>query len=397
MVEGAASSVMRHKGSNGHAPISVARSSARRPSPLLPPPAAARRRRPPPTTPLAGLDARATFSPRSSLCDRAVPREVVARAPTRIDLGGGWTDVPPYCDREGGFVCNVAITRYAVARLSNSDVRRTSSVNATDESSVNPVDAPLVRAVLKRTGLTGVNVSIENDFPLGAGLGGSSAASAALLGALAEWRGQSLQRVAIAEEGRRIEVEELGVPGGRQDHYAATHGGALALTFTTDVAVRRIPLSTQAREDLTSRSILVYTGESRISGDTITAVLGAYEAGEPRVVDALRRMRDLAQEMAAALERADLDAVGELVHEHWEYQRALHPWIPTPRIDEIVARARRAGALGAKAMGASGGGCVLVIARSSNAEQVRDAIGSLGEIINFGVDFDALTILRSAQ
>lgn len=326
-----------------------------------------------------------------------MPREVVARAPTRIDLGGGWTDVPPYCDREGGFVCNVAITRYAVARLSNSDVRRTSSVNATDESSVNPVDAPLVRAVLKRTGLTGVNVSIENDFPLGAGLGGSSAASAALLGALAEWRGQSLQRVAIAEEGRRIEVEELGVPGGRQDHYAATHGGALALTFTTDVAVRRIPLSTQAREDLTSRSILVYTGESRISGDTITAVLGAYEAGEPRVVDALRRMRDLAQEMAAALERADLDAVGELVHEHWEYQRALHPWIPTPRIDEIVARARRAGALGAKAMGASGGGCVLVIARSSNAEQVRDAIGSLGEIINFGVDFDALTILRSAQ
>lgn len=305
--------------------------------------------------------------------------------------------MPPYCDREGGFVCNVAITRYAVARLSNSDVRRTSSVNATDESSVNPVDAPLVRAVLKRTGLTGVNVSIENDFPLGAGLGGSSAASAALLGALAEWRGQSLQRVAIAEEGRRIEVEELGVPGGRQDHYAATHGGALALTFTTDVAVRRIPLSTQAREDLTSRSILVYTGESRISGDTITAVLGAYEAGEPRVVDALRRMRDLAQEMAAALERADLDAVGELVHEHWEYQRALHPWIPTPRIDEIVARARRAGALGAKAMGASGGGCVLVIARSSNAEQVRDAIGSLGEIINFGVDFDALTILRSAQ
>lgn len=315
-------------------------------------------------------------------------REVIARAPTRIDLGGGWTDVPPYCDREGGFVCNVAITRYAVARLSaTSDLRATS---------VNSADAPLVRAALKRAGINGVTVRIENDFPVAAGLGGSSAASAALLGALAEWRGESWQPTTIAEEGRRIEVEELGVAGGRQDHYAATHGGALALTFTTSVAVRRIPISTKARNDLTTRSILVYTGQSRISGDTITAVLGAYEAGESRVVHALRRMRELAKDMAVALERSDLDAVGELVKEHWVHQRALHPSIPTPRIDEIVARSLHAGALGAKAMGASGGGCVLVIARSNNVEQIRDAVKPLGQTLDFGIDEDALTIVRGA-
>lgn len=315
-------------------------------------------------------------------------REVVARAPTRIDLGGGWTDVPPYCDREGGFVCNVAITRYAVARLSSAADARAASVNASD--------APLVRAAMKGADINGVTVSLENDFPIGAGLGGSSAASAALLGALAEWRGESWQPAAIAEEGRRIEVEELGVAGGRQDHYAATHGGALALTFTTRVAVRRIPMSTRARNDLAARSILVYTGQSRISGDTITAVLGAYEAGESRVVQALRRMRELAKDMAAALERSDLDSVGELVKEHWVHQRALHPSIPTPRIDEIVARSLAAGALGAKAMGASGGGCVLVIARSNNVEQIRDVLKPLGQILDFGVDADALTIVRGA-
>jgi D-glycero-alpha-D-manno-heptose-7-phosphate kinase len=318
-----------------------------------------------------------------------VSREVVARAPTRIDLGGGWTDVPPYCDREGGFVCNVAITRYAVATLSAATDARTSSANA--------ADAPLVRAVLKRAGINGLRVSIENDFPIGAGLGGSSAASAALLGGLAEWRGESWQPTTIAEEGRRIEVEELGVAGGRQDHYAATHGGALALTFTTRVAVRRIPLSAQLHNDLTSRTFLAYTGESRISGDTITAVLGAYEAGESRVVNALRRMRELAKDMATALERSDLDAVGELVKEHWVHQRSLHPSIPTPRIDEIVSRALNAGALGAKAMGASGGGCVLVIARSNNVEQIRDAVKPLGQILDFGVDEDALTIVRGAS
>jgi D-glycero-alpha-D-manno-heptose-7-phosphate kinase len=335
-----------------------------------------------------------------------VSREVIARAPTRIDLGGGWTDVPPYCDREGGFVCNVAITRYAVATLtdvrrtasaSDDTVRLTRSVNATDSRGVSAADAPLVRAALKRSGVNGVSVTLDNDFTIAAGLGGSSAASAALLGALAEWRGKPWKPAEIAEEGRRIEVEDLGVAGGRQDHYAATHGGALALTFTTKVDVRRIPLSSKTRAELASRSILVYTGQSRISGDTITAVLGAYEARERRVVDALARMRELAHEMAAALERSDLDALGGLVKEHWEHQRSLDPSIPTPRIDEIVARALRAGALGAKAMGASGGGCVLIIARPDNVAHIHDIVKSLGQVLDFSVDEDALTILRGAR
>ena len=308
---------------------------------------------------------------------------VVARAPTRIELGGGWTDVPPYCDREGCFVCNVAITRYARARVDR----------AGGESSV--PEEPLVRAALKRLGVGDARISLENDFPVAAGLGGSSAASAALLGALSEWRGLSWRAAEIAEEGRRIEVEELGIAGGRQDHYAATHGGALALTFTTSVDVRRIRLTERARVALVGRSTLVYSGQSRISGDTITAVLGAYASGEPRVVRALSRMRDLAREMADSLEREDIDGVGELLGAHWGHQRVLHPSIPTPRIDEIVARARKAGALGAKAMGASGGGCVLVIARAGREADVRAAVEPLGAIIEFDIDRDGLTVSRN--
>lgn len=315
-------------------------------------------------------------------------REVVARAPTRIDLGGGWTDVPPYCEREGGFVCNVAITRYATARVN--DASNTRGAVATD------TDAPIIRAAIARSGVNSVEVRVQNDFPVAAGLGGSSAASAATLGALSEWRGTRWQLAVIAEEGRRIEVEELGIAGGRQDHYAATHGGALALTFTNTVGVRRIPLSAKTRQELLSRSILIYTGQSRVSGDTITAVLDAYESGETRVVRALARMRELAQQMAASLERADIDAVGESVNEHWEHQRNLHPSIPTPRIDEIVARARQAGALGTKAMGASGGGCVLIVARQDRADRIRDAVMPFGEILEFDVDVDGLTIVRDS-
>lgn len=314
--------------------------------------------------------------------DTALPREVLTRAPTRIDLGGGWTDVPPYCEREGGFVCNVAISRYSRARLTDQAQPRR----------VDAADASLVRAALNRTGVQDVFLDLKNDFPVAAGLGGSSAASAALLSGLDAWCNAHRSRVEIAEEGRRIEVEDLGIAGGRQDHYAATHGGALALTFTTNVSVRRLSLPHKTREDLPTRSVLIYTGQSRISGDTITAVLSAYESGDVRVVSALRRMREIAEQMASALERGDLDAVGGMLDEHWAHQRSLNPSIPTPRIDEIIARSRRAGALGGKAMGASGGGCVLVMARAGHADEVREAMRPLGELLDFEVDEDGVTI-----
>jgi D-glycero-alpha-D-manno-heptose-7-phosphate kinase len=303
------------------------------------------------------------------------------RAPTRIDLGGGWTDVPPYCENEGGFVCNLAIARYATATLVESDdVTR-------DETGV---DAPLMTAAFRRAGLPGVRGSIASDFPVGAGLGGSSAASAALLGAFAAWRDEPWDHRGIAEEGRRIEVEELGVAGGRQDHYASTHGGALALRFSGRVEVRRIALSSRMRADFERRAFLLYTGESRISGGNITEVLRAYGDREARVMIALARMRALAEEMSRFLEDEDLDSVGALVGEHWVHQRALHPAIPTPLIDEIVSRAAANGALGSKAMGASGGGCVLVIAGEHSVERVRSSIAPLGTIIPFTLDTEGL-------
>jgi D-glycero-alpha-D-manno-heptose-7-phosphate kinase len=306
-------------------------------------------------------------------------KQVVARAPTRIDLGGGWTDVPPYCDREGGFVCNIAIARYSTATLQ----KRAGS------------DEPLVRAALRRSGLSGYGITLKNDFPMGAGLGGSSAASAAILGATRRVLDEPIDRAWIAEEGRRIEVEELGVAGGRQDHYAATHGGALALTFDSAVTVRRLALTESTAAGLVSRSILVYTGESRISGDTIEAVLGAYQAGDKRVIGALARMKELASQMADALERGDVDAVGDMLGEHWEFQRSLHASIPTTRIDEIVRVAREAGARGSKAMGASGGGCVLVIANENNVDAVRRDVATLGTVLDFALDDQGVDLVSA--
>jgi D-glycero-alpha-D-manno-heptose-7-phosphate kinase len=243
----------------------------------------------------------------------------------------------------------------------------------------------LALAATRRAALSNLQVTVETEFPLGAGLGGSSAAGVAILGALAAWRGTAVDAGTLAEESRRLEVEDLGIAGGRQDHYAAAMGGALGLWFGTTVTARRIPLPDSVVESLNRRCIVAYTGQSRISSTTITAVIDAYRARDHRVLGALDRMRDLAANMIGALESGDVDALGRLVAEHWLHQRSLHPGIPTPVIDATLAAARDAGALGGKALGASGGGCVLAIAAEGREDDVRQAVARHASLLAIGV------------
>jgi D-glycero-alpha-D-manno-heptose-7-phosphate kinase len=296
---------------------------------------------------------------------------LIARAPTRLDFGGGWTDVPPYSEEEGGFVCNIALARYATARVCAAEA---------GEASIDTrraTDTAVAEAAVRRAGVEGITVAVTSDFPIGAGLGGSSAAGVAVAGALAAWRGVPIDRAALAEQSRSIEVEDLPVPGGWQDHYAAAYGGAFALSFGDETRVRRLPLSPSLKTSLERRCIVAYTGQSRISGDTISAVIGAYRARDAGVLNALARMKGLARDMADAICREDVDGLGELVWEHWQHQRSLHSSIPTPLIDTILERARAAGARGGKALGASGGGCVLVIAGDDNVDAITAAVTAL--------------------
>ncbi len=149
--------------------------------------------------------------------------------------------------------------------------------------------------------------------------------------------------------------------------------------------VRLIALSSEFTETIERRCFIVYTGQSRISGDTIEAVLRAYSRREKNVMRCLELMRGTAESMADAMAAGDLDALAELTRKQWKHQRSLHPAIPTPLIDSIIYHANGAGALGAKALGASGGGCVLVIAPHNGVDPVREAVSSLGEILPFRV------------
>jgi D-glycero-alpha-D-manno-heptose-7-phosphate kinase len=314
---------------------------------------------------------------------------LISRAPARIDFGGGWTDVPPYPEERGGRVCSIAIDRHAVVTSS-----------AMGEAGAGPsieVERPgeerLLAAAAGRAGVRGVRLVLHNDFPVGSGLGGSSAAGVAMQALIATLHGRDADRSSLAELSREVEVEELGIAGGRQDHYAAALGGALDLTFSDRVTPRAIAVDDDLRPILPARCLLLHTGESRISGETITAVMDAYARGERRVVGALDRMASLAGEMSAALERGDLHALGEMVDEHWRHQRSLHPSITTERIEEIFARAGRAGFLGGKALGASGGGCVIVLVPDGDAaRRVRESVAELATELRWNIDDEGVTV-----
>jgi D-glycero-alpha-D-manno-heptose-7-phosphate kinase len=286
-----------------------------------------------------------------------------ASAPTRIDFGGGWTDVPPFPQERGGFVCNMAIEQRAYVTLEDRGDRY-----------VPPSADPLIAAHLRTAGNPAVKLSVVSDFPVGAGLGGSSAASVAMAAALAAHKGRAPDPQSLAELSRLVEVEELGIAGGRQDHYAAAIGGALGLSFTDKVRVERIAIPETMRLQMEQRMALVYTGVSRLSADTINVVLREYRQRVPRVVTALERMAVLAKQMGAALRGGRLDTLAGLVDEHWRFQRSLHPTITTPRIEALEAAVRRQGGRGVKALGASGGGCVILF----DCPDVNAVVASMG-------------------
>ncbi len=303
---------------------------------------------------------------------------IIASAPTRLDFGGGWTDVPPYAEERGGFVCNIAIDRRATVTLGGAEAGGRAG-------SPDPLAAAALRYADRQFGPPprsgAIRAGISNDFPVGAGLGGSSAAGVALAAGLHAAAGVPATPERLSEWSRAVEVEELGIAGGRQDHYAAAYGGALGLTFGDGVHVEQVPLSAACVSALESQITLVYTGETRISAETITAVLNAYVARVAGVVQALDRMAVLARAMRSALHSGDVATLGLLVNEHWIYQRSLHPRITTARIDALEAAARRAGASAIKALGASGGGCVMIF----GGHHLDVAIAGLGERLTWRV------------
>jgi D-glycero-alpha-D-manno-heptose-7-phosphate kinase len=314
-----------------------------------------------------------------------------AKAPLRISLSGGGTDVPPFPQLEGGCVLSTTINRYAYGTLQprrdqNICVR---SLDFGVSVTYDPEDKlaydgklDLVKAAIRKLVATehrGFDLLLHSDAPPGSGLGASSAMMVVLVGLLKEFEHLPLTDYEIADLACVIEREELGIQGGLQDQYAAAFGGFNYIEFLPDhVVVNPLKVSLDVMNELQYNLLLCYTGTMRLSAHIIQDQVDRYERKEAQTMQALRELKTLTIEMKNALLRRQLDNFGELLHIEWQYKKTLSSRISNPELDRLYEVAREYGALGGKITGAGGGGYMLLYCSIDRRHSVAAKLKELG-------------------
>jgi D-glycero-alpha-D-manno-heptose-7-phosphate kinase len=315
---------------------------------------------------------------------------IASRAPLRVALGGGGTDLPSYYREHGGFVLSTAIDRYVHMLVSSSFQHRfrLKHLEWEEVERAERVRHPILReTLLRHWNGSAVELASVADAPPGTGLGSSGAYAVCAIKALRLAAGEDAGPGELAEAACEIEIDVLDRQVGKQDQYAAAFGGVRAYTFNPDdtVDVRRLELSGDSLRALREEFLLFFSGKERSASDVLSGQVSATREGSAEVRRSLDLIGDLARGTCEALEAADLEAVGALMNEQWEAKRGRAPGTVTPEMDDLRDLARRSGALGVTSLGAGGGGFLLVY--TSAPERTRAAMAGAGAPeLRFGLD-----------
>jgi D-glycero-alpha-D-manno-heptose-7-phosphate kinase len=333
---------------------------------------------------------------------------LIVRAPTRISLAGGGTDLEAYYAQNGGLVVSAAISRYCYVVVQPDESNHVEVVgsnyhNVGAEPCVNNLPwsggLALPRAALRHFRLRrGLRLTFGSEVPPGTGLGSSSSLAVALVQSLAVLVGEVRSRAEIAEIASDLEINRVGMPIGRQDQYAASFGGMNAITFDrSGTRVERLDVSATSRARLERNLLLFFTGTSRHSSEILRHQQRRTAHAVPEVIESLDAIKALARDVRHAIECGEIDAVGELLHQGWERKKTLASSITNDFIDECYALARSRGALGGKITGAGGGGFLLFYCPSRHQAAVTSALVGRGLIpVNFQFDPLGVQVLLNA-
>ena len=307
---------------------------------------------------------------------------IVTRAPLRVALGGGGTDLPSYYrEHGGGFVVSTAIDRYVHIVISRSFQRRfrLKHLEWEEVDRADQVRHPILReTLLRHWNGDPIELASVADAPPGTGLGSSGAYGVCAVKSLALAGGRDIDPRGLAEAACEIEIDVLDRRIGKQDQYAAAFGGVRAYTFNPDdsVEVRRLDLPEAVRRALQDEFLLFFSGRERSASD----VLSGQKPGE-----AVHRLKELAYRTCEAVEEGDLDGCAKLMNENWEAKRGRAPGTVTPEMDELRGIALGSGAAGVLSLGAGGGGFLLVY--STDPARTRRAMQDAGAPeLAFGLD-----------
>jgi D-glycero-alpha-D-manno-heptose-7-phosphate kinase len=315
---------------------------------------------------------------------------IFSRAPLRISLGGGGSDLPSYYSEHGGFLVAGAIDKYIFMLIHTVFQRRYKmKYSETEEvASISEIRHPILRETLARH-WRGQPLEIASvaDVPAGTGMGSSGAFTVALLKGLAHARSTSATQGWLAEAACEIEIDVLKEPCGKQDPYVAAHGGICAYEFNRDgtVDVEPLELSVPTLRALRENMLLFFTGEARAASVVLSDQDQRTKSGDAEMLENLHRTVEIGRQSRQLLVEGDLFAYAELMHEHWLNKRKRSPGMATDRIDDLYTLARRSGVVGGKLVGAGGGGFLLVYAR--NPADTRQAMAAAG-VIELPFDFE---------
>ncbi len=318
-----------------------------------------------------------------------------SKAPLRIGLAGGGTDVSPYCDLYGGAILNATISLYAYATIELLDTN-TIIIEATDRNEIQTfpfqdnldIDGKLDLAkgvynhIVKAYGKipSGFKLTTFVDAPAGSGLGTSSTLVVAIIGAFVEWLNLPLGEYDIAHLSYDIERKELQMAGGKQDQYAATFGGVNFMEFYADdkVIVNPLRIKSKYLHELENNLLLYYTATSRYSSAIIETQQKNVTEKNEKPIEAMHHLKKQAQMMKEALLTGKIDEIGKILDFGFRYKKQMAQGISTSIMDDIYESALKAGASGGKISGAGGGGFMMFYCPANTHYKVREALKNFG-------------------
>jgi len=318
-----------------------------------------------------------------------------SKAPLRLGLAGGGTDVTPYSDLFGGAILNATISLYAYATIvpGNDGKIILQSVDKGEEyifdsCDVLPVDSGLqlhqgiYNRVVKDYAKAPLSFTLTTyvDAPPGSGLGTSSTLVVAILGAFAEWLNLPLGEYDLAKLAYEIERNDLAMAGGKQDQYAATFGGVNFMEFSSNdkVIVNPLRIKESYLNELSHNLVLFYTQTSRLSSTIIEAQTRNVLNKNERSIDAMHKLKVQSVMMKEVLLKGELDKIGEILDFGWEFKKQMADEITNPYLDDIYNTAKANGATGGKISGAGGGGFMIFYCPGNARSRVIQALRKFG-------------------
>lgn len=328
---------------------------------------------------------------------------IMSRAPFRVSFFGGGSDYPSWFRNEPGAVLSTAIDKYVYIScrylppflgIRHRVVWR--HVELID--SIAEILHPAVREGLRFLEFDdsrGIELHYQGDLPARSGMGSSSSFIVGLIHALSSLRGVEIEKRKLAEMAIDLEQNRMNETVGSQDQIAAAYGGFNKITFNPDGSfdVDRLNLTLERERELLSNLMLFFPGRSRIASEVAKIVSSSLR----NKADNVRRMVGMVDEGMNILLRGDLDDFGRLLHESWLLKRSINDRVSSPEIDELYARARKAGALGGKLLGAGGTGFVLLYARPEHQSAIRSSLMPQCINVPFAFDHEGSRIIYKAD